>query len=150
MGKNDTLFNPVKMLKEEREVFDEFNFRISPHLEKYTENFHGLRKMNEKQIKLYTNDTLKPTVVPPRPMPYHSKATVDNVIESIIKKGVVEKHPPNKTVPWVSCAVIVPKSGSSLQITLDARDLNKVLISNKLSYPSPTRYNNSVTRRELL
>ena len=33
MGKNDTLFNPVKMLKEEREVSDEFNFRISPQLE---------------------------------------------------------------------------------------------------------------------
>ena len=60
MDKNDTLSKPVKMLKEKREVSGEFIFRISSILEKYTENFHGLGKMNDYQANLYTNDTAKP------------------------------------------------------------------------------------------
>ena len=109
MDKNGTFFNPVKMLKGEREVSGEFNFRICSVLEKYTENFHGLGKMKDYQVKLYTNDTVKPIAVPPRLIPYHLKARVDNIIESMIKEGVIEEHPPNKPAPWVSCAVIVPK-----------------------------------------
>ena len=54
--KNDTLFNPVKMVKGEREVSGEFNFRICSILEKFTANFHGLEKMNDYQVKLYTNE----------------------------------------------------------------------------------------------
>ena len=64
MGKDGTLFNPVKMLKREREVSGEFNFRICSILEKYTENFHGLGKVNDYQVKLYTNDIVKPIPVP--------------------------------------------------------------------------------------
>ena len=64
MDKNNTLFNPVKMLKGEREVSGEFNFRICSVFEKYTENFHGLGKMNDYQVKLYY-DNVKPIAVPP-------------------------------------------------------------------------------------
>ena len=55
MDKNNTLFNPVKMLIEERKVSDKFNFRIRSILKKCTENFHGLGKMKDYQAKLYTN-----------------------------------------------------------------------------------------------
>ena len=55
MDKNNTLFNPVKMLREERTVSDKFNFRIRSILKKCTENFHGLGKMKDYQAKLYTN-----------------------------------------------------------------------------------------------
>ena len=85
--------------------------------------------MKDYQVNLYTNDTVKPIVVPPRPISYHLKARVDNVIESMTKKGVMKEHPPNEPAPWVSCAVIVPKSDSSLRITLDAHNLNKTLLS---------------------
>ena len=47
MDKNITFFNPMKMLKGEREVSGEFNFRICSVLERYTENFQGLGKMND-------------------------------------------------------------------------------------------------------
>ena len=123
------------MLKGEREVSGKFNFRICSILEKFTENFHGLGKVNDCQIKLYTNLTGKPIDVPLRPITYHLKAGVDNFIESMIKESVIEEHPPNKSGPWVSCAVIVPKSGSSLPITLDARNLKKALLFD--NYPTP-------------
>ena len=75
--------------------------------------------MNDCQVKLYINDPAKPIAVPPRPIPYHFKARIDDVIESMFKEGVIEEHPPNEPAPWVSCAVIVPKSDSSIRITLD-------------------------------
>ena len=53
----------------------------------------------------------------------------------MIKEGVIEEHPPNVPAPWVSCAVIVPRPDNSLRITMDARNLNKSLISN--NYPIP-------------
>ena len=136
MDKNDTLSKPVKMLKEKREVSGEFILRISSILEKYTENFHGLGKMNDYQANLYTNDTAKPIAVPSRPILSHLKDSVDDTIESMSKGGVIEEHLSNELAPWVSCPVIVPKSDSSLRITLDARNLR--------------RYKSSVIRRELL
>ena len=47
----------------------------------------------------------------------------------MIKESVIEEHPPNKSAPCVSYAVIVPKLNSSLRITLDAHNLSKALIS---------------------
>ena len=80
--------------------------------------------MNDYQVKLY-NDYVKPIAVPPWLIPYHlNKAQGNNVIDSvIIKEGAIKKHPPNEPAHLVSCGVIVPKSDSSLCITLDACNL---------------------------
>ena len=53
----------MEILKAEREVSGEFSFRICLILEKYTENFCGLGKMKDYQVKLYANDTVKPIAV---------------------------------------------------------------------------------------
>ena len=53
----------------------------------------------------------------------------------MIKEDIIKEDPRNKLAPWVSCAVITPKSNSSLQTTLDAQNLNKALISS--NYPIP-------------
>ena len=94
--KNDTLFSSMELLEGEREVSGEFSFRIFSILEKYAENFHGLGKMNDYQVKFYT---VKPIAVPPQPIPNHLIARVGDVIESMIKEGVIEEHPPNKPIP---------------------------------------------------
>ena len=65
MDKNDTLHNPMKLLEGERKFSSEFNFRICSILEKYTENFHELREINDYQVELYANNTVKPIAVPP-------------------------------------------------------------------------------------
>ena len=91
--------------------------------------------MNDYQVELYTNDTVEPIDVTPRPISYNLKAMVDDIIESMIKEWVIEEHSLNRPASWVSCAVIVPKSDSSLIITVDARNLNKALISS--NYPIP-------------
>ena len=53
----------------------------------------------------------------------------------MIKEDVIEEYLPNEPAPWVSCAVIVPKSDSSLRFIPEAYNLNKALISS--NYPIP-------------
>ena len=91
--------------------------------------------MNDYQVKLYTNDKVKPIAVPSRPIQYHLKARADDVIESMIKEGVIEEHPPNQPASCVSCAEKMPKSDSFLHITLDACNLDETSIST--NYPTP-------------
>ena len=73
--------------------------------------------------------------VPPRTIPYHLQARVADSINNMIKDSVIEEHPSSEPALWVSCAVVVPKSDGSLRITLDARNVNKALIST--NYPIP-------------
>ena len=89
--------------------------------------------MNGYRVRLYTDNTVKPVAVLPQPIVYAINTRVDDVIESMIKKVFIEKLSPNEPTPWISCALIVPKSDSFLRINLDTRNLNKVLISN--NYP---------------
>ena len=114
MDKDEALFNLINMIDQERKHSGELNSKIINVLHSYSENFQGLGKMKNHQVKLYTDNTVKPIAVPPRPIPYHLKARVNNSIETMIKDGVIEEYPPNEPAPWISCAIIVPKPDSSL------------------------------------
>ena len=57
----------------------------------------------------------------------------------MITEGDIEEYLPNEPAPCVSCAVIFPKSDSSLRIIPDAHNLNKALISS--NYPTPHQEN---------
>ena len=45
---------------------------------------------------------------------------ISDAIDNTLKEGVTEEHPINGPSPWVSCAVMVPKTDVSVRITLDA------------------------------
>ena len=47
----------------------------------------------------------------------------------MLKEEVIEEHPITNPSPWVSCAVIIPETDSSIRITLDVRTVNKAIIS---------------------
>ena len=66
------------------------------------------------------DNAIKHVAVPPRSVPYHLKA---------------RECPINDPFPWVSCAVIVPKTNGSIRITLDASDVNKAIISTNQPIP---------------
>ena len=53
----------------------------------------------------------------------------------MLKEGVIEEHLINDPSPRVSCAVIVPKTDGSICITLDARNVNKAIISTNQPIP---------------
>ena len=99
----------------------EFINHICSILQHYPQNFKGLGKLQNSQVKLYTDNSIKPVAVPPRSVPYHLKGRVSDAIDNMLKEGVIEEHPINDHSPWVSCAIIVPKTNGSIRVTLDAR-----------------------------
>lgn len=66
---------------------------------------------------------------------YHLDERVGRALEEIINLGVVEEHPTDELAPWISCAVITPKLDGDIRLTLDARNLNKALLSTNLPNP---------------
>ena len=113
----------------------EFINNICSILKHYSQNVKGLGKLRSYQVKLYTDNSIKPVAVPPRSVPYHFKARVSDAIGNMLKERVTEEHPINDPSPWVSCAVIVPKTDISIHITLDARNANKAITSTNQPIP---------------
>ena len=87
------------------------------------------------QIKLYTENSIKPVAVPLTCVPYHLKTRVSDAIHNMLKEVVIEEDPINYPSTWVSCAVIVPKADGSIRITLAARNVNKAIISTNQPIP---------------
>ena len=129
-----SVFNPVKMIDTDN-LNGEFVFEISSIVRQYPNNFKGLGKMKDYQVKLYSDGKIKPVPVPPRSVPYHLQARVADSLESMIKNSIIEEHTSNELPPWMSCAVIVPKDDGFLRVTLDARNFNNAFISSKCLIP---------------
>ena len=78
---------------------------------------------------------MKPVACPPRRVPYHLKSRVDEVISGMLSDDIIEEHPPGEPAPWVSNLVIVPKEDGGLRVTLDAKNVNKALLSSNFPIP---------------
>ena len=53
----------------------------------------------------------------------------------MIQNDVIEEHPIDEPAPWISRAVVAPKPGGGLRVTLDARNINKAIQSSNLPIP---------------
>ena len=60
---------------------------------------------------------------------------MDEKIRQLIKEDIVEVCPENKLTPWISNMVIVNKTDGDVRITLDAKNVNKALLSSNLPIP---------------
>ena len=129
LDKDDNhIFNPILMISSQGKVQKLIN-NICSILQHYPQNFKGLGKLRNYQVKLYTDNSIKPVAVPPRFVSYYLKGRVSDAIDNMLKEGVIEEHPINDRSPWGSFAVIVPKINGSIRITLDSFNVNKAIIS---------------------
>ena len=94
----------------------------------YNDNFQG-------KCKLHVNTEVKPVATTPRFVPYHLKERAPKVIKDIIKQDIIQEHSINETAPWVSNAVIASKPDGSIRMTLDAHNVNKVILPMNLPVP---------------
>ena len=74
-------------------------------------------------------------VTPATPTPYHLKDRLDKMLKEMIQNDVIEEHPIDEPAPWISRAVVAPKPGGGLRVTLDARNINKAIQSSNLPIP---------------
>ena len=136
LDKDDNhIFNSVLMITSQEKDGEVIN-NICLILKHYPQNVKGWGKLRNYQVKLYTDNSIKPVAIPPRSVPHHVKARVSDAIDYILKEGVIEEHPINDPSPWDFCAVIAPKTDGAIRITLDACNVNKAIISTNQPYPN--------------
>ncbi|PJE78407.1 hypothetical protein CI610_02660 [invertebrate metagenome] len=73
----------------------------------------------------------KPIKQPPRRFPHHAAEEVDQQVQSMLDRGIIEPS----SSPWASGVVLVQKKDGSLRFCVDYRALNKVTV--KDAYPLP-------------
>ena len=134
LGKDhNRIFNSELMISSQ-EKDGTFINNISSILKHYPQNFKGLGNLRNYQIKLYTDNSIKPAAVPPSSVPYHLQAAVSDAIDNILKEVMIEEHPINDPSPWVPCSV-VPKTDGSVRVNFHARNVNKAIISTNQPIP---------------
>jgi hypothetical protein len=123
------VFCPVQMIQSDDKS------ALQDILQQFPQNFTGLGKLRNHQVKLHVDTSVKPVATPARPVPYHLKERVAKVIEDMVSQDVIEEHPPIEPAPWVSNAVIAPKPDGTTRMTLDARHVNKAIQASNLPIP---------------
>ena len=131
--KSPDVFEPINMISTNMEPSVKQDIQYI--LLQYPENFQGLGKLKDYQVKLHVNPDVKPIAVPPRPTPYHLQQRSNELINEMISNDVIEKLPPHEDARWVSCSTISPKPNGDIRMTLDARNVNKALLSSNLPIP---------------
>lgn len=94
-----------------------------------------LGKMKDHQVILREDKSIKPVITPPRATHYHLQERVQEELERMIKNDVIEEHPRTEPAPWISAAHVTYKPDGGIRITMDARNVNKAILSNNLPIP---------------
>ena len=124
-----SVFFPVNMIHTQAK--DEIQDILITH----KENFQGIGKLKNYQVKLHVDPSIKPIATPPRSIPYHLRERADKVINDMIAQDIIELHPTAEPAPWISNTVLTPKDDGALRITLDAKNINKAIQSSNLPIP---------------
>ena len=99
--------------------------------------FKGIGKLKDYVVKLPSDPNIKPVAEPPRRVPYHLKSRIEEALADMVNQGVIEELPPKQQTPWISNIVIAPKDDGNIRVTLDAKNLNKALLSSNYPIPRP-------------
>ena len=126
-------FQPIRMVA--INTSDESKKLLQDALRAFPENFTGLGKLRNYQVKLHIDSSVKPVAVPPRSVPYHLQERFQNAIDEMVRQDVIEEHPVNEPAPWVSCPVIQSKPDGGMRVTMDAKNVNKAIHS--MNHPIP-------------
>ena len=126
------ILKPINMIKIEDNGLKKYLQRT---IVSKPEVFTGIGKLKGHVIKLPINNNIKAVAEPPRRIPYHLKSRVEEVINDMIKQDVIEELPTGEQAPWTSNLVIAPKDDGDIRVTLDAKNLNKALLSSNFPIP---------------
>ena len=123
------VFQPINMIHNQNKD------QLQQTLSKYSHNFEGLGKLKVYQIKLYIDTSIKSVVEPQITLPYNLQQQVNKFIEGMIKNDFTEENPMSEPSPLISNVVVLPNPGGSLRMTLDERNINKIINSSNLPLP---------------
>ena len=128
LNKVDDTFQPILMIESNKNDLQDI-------LARYPQNFTGLGKLKDYKAKLHVDSSIKPVNVPSYSFPYHLQHRAQLAIDEMIQNDVIEEHPSNEPAPWVSNSVLSPKDDGSVRVTMNAKNVNKALISSNIPIP---------------
>ena len=105
-------------------------------LSKHQRVFEGTGKLQNRQVELIVDRSVKPVVQRQRRIPFYLRAKVDSELERLEAEDIIEKVPDTDETPWISPVVIVPKKEDKIRLCVDMRAANKAI--KRVCHPIPT------------
>ena len=93
-------------------------------LKEYEDVFTGIGCFHGLEYHIELDQDATPVQHPPRQVPVHLQLA--RLVELEILKEVKDEY-----TPWISSAVVTPKSNCSIRVCLDPRNLNKAIRCNR-------------------
>ena len=100
----------------------------------YKEVFDGAGKLKDYQVKLHVSPNVPPVAQPDRRTLFSLRDKVKKKVEELVSMDIIE--PVKGLTPWVSPVVVVPQQNDKIQLCVDMRRTNEVIIRER--YPIPT------------
>lgn len=101
--------------------------------EKYSEVFDGLGLL-KNMCHLQLKENSQPVVDPPRRVPFSLLEPLKRELERMQNLNVIVEE--TEPTEWVNSIVLVTKPNGSLRLCLDPRNLNKVIVRPRYSFPN--------------
>ncbi|PFX23411.1 Transposon Ty3-I Gag-Pol polyprotein [Stylophora pistillata] len=108
---------------------------VSDIREKYKEIFTGVGKLKNFQLKLHIKDDVKPVAQPVQRLPFGLRAKVDEKLNELLAKHIIEEVSHNPT-EWVLPLIVVPKTDGDIWISVDMHRENSAIERER--HPIPT------------
>ena len=85
--------------------------------------------MQAEPLKIFLTEDAQPRrCLTVRQTPIHMQEEADQLVENLLKSGIIVKVNDNEPTPWVSPGFFVPKpSGKGVRLVTDYRELNKYI-----------------------
>jgi hypothetical protein len=93
-------------------------------------------RLKNHKVHLHVDESIKSCIQPYRRIPYHLAEAAQQELDDLVKNDILEVPP--GPVKWVSQLVVVPKpkKPGKVRITVDARVVNKAIVSRKITTPT--------------
>ena len=111
--------------------------RDSDIREEFADIFTGVGKLKDYKLKLHVDGNVTPVAQPVRRLPFGLRDKVDDKLNDLLEKGIIEELPEATPTRWVSPLVVVPKAdGKDIRVCVDMRRANKAIVRER--HPIPT------------
>ena len=113
---------------------DDFYLKL---MQDYSDVFSDkVGRLKDYKVHFYVDRSVKPCIQPYRRIPYHLTVAAQEELDELVANDILEVPP--GPVDWVSQLVVVPKAKKpgKVRITVDARVVNKAIVSRKITTPT--------------
>jgi ribosomal protein S27AE len=94
----------------------------------------GIGRLKDYQAKIHVDPNVKPIAQNPRRIPFAMRDKLELKIKELLQSDIIE--PAVGPTPWVSPAVVIPKSADDIRLCVDMRQANTAIVRER--HPIPT------------